>query len=729
MNRFFFLTGCVALTSSVFAVNPDSFNLDEKGWDPDTTFPIPTPEEAAQRIEVPKGYHLEVVASEPMVEEPASIAFGPDGELYVCEWRTYMQDEYATDQLAPVSRVVKLVDTDGDGQMDQRTVFIDNVLLPRTVLLLGDRVLVNLTNSNTIYAYFDDDRDGVADRREVAYEGDENKGNIEHQSSGLVFNLDNQIYTNYARMGYHQGKLTPTPHSVARISQWGLARDDDGRMYCSWAGGGDPASSFQFPGGYPLVKIDEHGPDYDTPYASCKVWDQSSGGYNEEKQVVLTKFSAACGQTVLRSPLMPEWYGNLVTCEPVGRFLRMTEVQWEKGKGTAHNAFPGSEFIRSADPYFRPVWAESGPDGCLYIADMSRGIIQEKNWFPTEDGDERVAWVNRYKRVKKWGMLKAFRHGRIYRLVPDDKQPGPLPSMSDEDGTALAEHLTSDNGWWRDTAQKLIVTGEHQDAVPALKELASAARTADAQITALWSLEGLGALDRELVLSALQSPEPRVRTAAIHLSEAFLEKGDAVVREALVAKLDESDPKTAMQLYLSFNAKTDKDYATIRGQIQALSADHPLVAALNARQERLADEGRMSRSAVAGRNVYESLCTTCHGANGEGASDGTKQLAPAPKGNHWFADGGRIDIIARVLLKGQMGPIQGRTYGEGIMIPLETVYDDRALANVINFIGEKWNQWDKGVAKPGDVAKVREAETSRLTPWTEAELEALAKKH
>ena len=729
MNRFFFLTGCVALTSSVFAVNPDSFNLDEKGWDPDTTFPIPTPEEAAERIEVPKGYHLEVVASEPMVEEPASMAFGPDGELYVCEWRTYMQDEYATDQLAPVSRVVKLVDTDGDGKMDQRTVFIDNVLLPRTVLPLGDRVLVNLTNSNTIYAYFDEDQDGVADRREVAYEGDENKGNIEHQSSGLVFNLDNQIYTNYARMGYRQGKLSPTPHSIARISQWGLARDDDGRMYCSWAGGSDPASSFQFPGGYPLVKIGEHGPDYDTPYASCKVWDQSSGGYNEEKQVVLTKFSAACGQTVLRSPLMPEWYGNLVTCEPVGRFLRMTEVRWENGKGTAHNAFPGSEFIRSADPYFRPVWAESGPDGCLYIADMSRGIIQEKNWFPTEDGDERVAWVNRYKRVKKWGMLKAFRHGRIYRLVPDDKQPGPAPSMSDEDGPALAKHLTSDNGWWRDTAQKLIVTGQHQDAVPALKQLASAAPTADAQITALWSLEGLGALNRDLVLSALQSPEPRVRTAAIHLAEAFLEKGDAVVREALVAKLDEPDPKTAMQLYLSFNEKTDKDYATVRRQIQALGDDHPLVAALNARQERLADEGRMSRSAVAGRNVYESLCTTCHGANGEGASDGTKQLAPALKGNHWFTDGGRIDIIARVLLKGQMGPIQGKTYGEGIMIPLETVYDDRALANVINFIGEKWNQWDKGVAKPGDVAKVREAETSRLTPWTEAELEAIAKKH
>ncbi len=50
-----------------------------------------------------------------------------------------MQDEFATKQLDPVSRVVTLVDTNGDGIMDKRTVFIDNVVLPRTVLPLHDR--------------------------------------------------------------------------------------------------------------------------------------------------------------------------------------------------------------------------------------------------------------------------------------------------------------------------------------------------------------------------------------------------------------------------------------------------------------------------------------------------------------------------------------------------------------------------------------------------------------
>ena len=104
-------------------------------------------------------------------------------------------------------------------------------------------------------------------------------------------------------------------------------------------------------------------------------------------------------------------------------------------------------------------------------------------------------------------------------------------------------------------------------------------------------------------------------------------------------------------------------------------------------------------------------------------------LAPALVGNHWFVDGGRIDIIARVVLKGQMGPIQGVTYGEGIMVPLEAAYDDKTIANVINYIGEKWNAWKPNAAKPNDIAKVRTAEKARLTPWTEAELEAIAKQN
>ena len=169
---------------------------EEKGWNPDTKFPPLSPADAIKTFEIPTGYRLECIASEPMVEEPASFTFDGNGALYVCEWRTYMQDEFATKQLDPVSRIVKLVDTNGDGIMDKRTVFIDNVVLPRTVLPLHDRVLVQFTGSNSVWAYFDDNKDGVADRRELVFDGGPNDGNIEHQNSGMLWNLDNTICTN-----------------------------------------------------------------------------------------------------------------------------------------------------------------------------------------------------------------------------------------------------------------------------------------------------------------------------------------------------------------------------------------------------------------------------------------------------------------------------------------------------------------------------------------------------
>ena len=269
--------------------------------------PLP-PAEAIKTIEVPKGYHLECVASEPMVQEPASFVFDEDGAIFVCEWLTYMQDEYGRNELDPVCRVVKLVDTDGDGIMDVRTVFIDKMRLPRAILPLKDRVLVIFTEETSIHAYFDKDGDGVSDDRELAYEGPPIGGNIEHQLSGLIWNLDNYIYNSDKRFKYADGKLIPESYSKGRITQWGIARDDDGRVYCSWAGGGNPVHSFQFPGGYPILSLskeDEHAPGYDVPLSICRVEDQSSGNYDFKNNRVLTVFSATCGQTVLRSDLTP----------------------------------------------------------------------------------------------------------------------------------------------------------------------------------------------------------------------------------------------------------------------------------------------------------------------------------------------------------------------------------------------------------------------------------------
>ena len=704
----------------------------EGEWNPDATFPALSPAEAIKTIEVPKGHHLECVASEPMVEEPAAFAFDGNGSIYVCEWRTYMQDEHATGQLDPVSRVVKLTDTDGDGIMDQRTVFIDNIILPRSVLPLHDRVLVYFTESQTIWAYFDDNKDGVADRREVAWQGGEDHGNIEHQQSGLLWNLDNTICTNDRRLSWNGGKLQSLPHSRSRVSQWGLARDDDGRFVCSWGGGANPAHSFQLPAGYPILDLKEHDADYERPWGICPVWDFSDGGYDVQRQAQLTSFSATCGQSVVRSPLFPGWYGNSLGCEPVGRLIRMSRYTWQDGQGTAHNAFPGSEFIRGKDAYFRPVWTESGPDGGIYIADLYRGIIQEKEWFPSEVTPELQAhyvedyrknklnmWVERYQRVKRWGMIKVHRHGRIYRLLPDGQPAGKLPHMLDETPVQLAAHLADPNGWWRDTAQMLIVSRGDKSAVPALMEMTQHADT-NARIHSLWALRGLDSLKKETVLAALKDKEPRVRRAAVQLAEPWLAQKDAPAVEAIKSLATDSDAQVATQVFLAWR------FAGQPGEFKPGNRPLPLVAAVQKHDTNEALQNKLSDAAKKGREVYENLCMSCHGLDGMGIKAADNLLAPPLAKSAWMANNGNVNVLARILLKGQAGPIDGTTYGAGLMPPLEKTHTDEQIAHVLTYAGERWHGWNRAVTAE-EVARIRKEIEARTAPWNNEELKALKK--
>ena len=74
--------------------------------------------------------------------------------------------------------------------------------------------------------------------------------------------------------------------------------------------------------------------------------------------------------------------GDLLFAEPVGRLIRRAKIVKTEGLTQLRNAYPGSEFILSTDPLFRPVNMQTAPDGTVYIADMYHGIIQEAQWTP-----------------------------------------------------------------------------------------------------------------------------------------------------------------------------------------------------------------------------------------------------------------------------------------------------------------------------------------------------------
>ena len=143
-------------------------------------------------------------------------------------------------------------------------------------------------------------------------------------------------------------------------------------------------------------------------------------------------------------------------------------------------------------------------------------------------------------------------------------------------------------------------------------------------------------------------------------------------------------------------------------------------------ETRLTDQQRLSASARSGLKMYETLCITCHGKDGKGVRDGEGFLAPPLRKDRWFMKR-RVDVITRILLKGETGPIGEQRYGEGLMLPLENIYSDTQLADMINYIGLTWNNWKKPIAA-AEIQRIRAEIAHRKSPYTNKELEAVKRR-
>ena len=151
-----------------------------------------SPEEAMESFVLQPGHRIELVASEPLIGDPVQIVFDASGDLWVCEMRGYMPDADGLGEEEPVGRIVRLRDLDGDGDMDESTVFLDHLVLPRAIAPAFDGLLV-VEPPNLVYCR-DTDGDGRADDSQVLVSGFGGIENPEHAGNGLRYGIDNWYY-------------------------------------------------------------------------------------------------------------------------------------------------------------------------------------------------------------------------------------------------------------------------------------------------------------------------------------------------------------------------------------------------------------------------------------------------------------------------------------------------------------------------------------------------------
>ena len=170
-------------------------------------------------------------------------------------------------------------------------------------------------------------------------------------------------------------------------------------------------------------------------------------------------WTSVAGVTIYRDDLFgPEFTGNLFVEDSVYNVIHrmILTPQGTTFRGERAVDEQQSEFLGSADPWFRPATLQTGPDGALWVADMYRFVIEHPEWIVPE-------------LTNKLELRRYSDQGRIYRIYPVDKQPRPIPRLDKLDTAGLVAALDHPNGWQRDMAQQMLLWRADKAAVAPLE--------------------------------------------------------------------------------------------------------------------------------------------------------------------------------------------------------------------------------------------------------------------
>jgi mono/diheme cytochrome c family protein/glucose/arabinose dehydrogenase len=530
---------------------------------PEASPPL-APADAVNTFYMPPGYRVELVASEPLVQNPTAIDWDPSGRLWVVEMTGYVRDLEAPEpNFDPTGRVVVVEDTNGDGKMDKRTVFADKLILPRAVKVLERGVLVG--EPGTLYWMRDTNGDLQADTREVVTRGyGRLHGSVEGNANSVYWAMDNRIYTTSADLYLTLKDGVFEVRQTLSRGEWGATQDDAGRMYRNSSEAALQVDLVPTPyfarnplllrtrGSYEPLRGERD--EINTVYPV-----RPTPGTNRAYQLGITRpdgtlerNTAACGPVVYRGDRLPaELYGNVFVAEPAANLVSRIVVTDTGTTLEARKAYENAEFLASTDERFRPVFLSNGPDGTLYIVDFYRGILQNRA--------STTLYLKDY--ITKKGLEQPTDMGRIYRVVHETTRRDTSEPPASASPLELVKTLSHPNGWRRDTAQRLIVEragglgeGERRSLVAALGNLARTAADWRARLHALWALDGIDQIDPAVVTTALADASRDVRAAAVRISERWLAKGNHPIRADVMKRIDDADWAVRHQLAASLGS-------------------------------------------------------------------------------------------------------------------------------------------------------------------------------
>ncbi len=564
------------------------------------SYPAVEPAAATKTLRVKNGFTMDLIAAEPLVASPVAMCYDENGAAYVVEMRDYPYTDAKTHQAwkdnttdAPIGRVRKLIDRDGDGIFDESTILADGLSWPTGICCWQGGVFVTATPD--VWYLKDTDGDGRADVREKVFTGFR-KYNVQAVINTPLWGLDNRITfaggsnggsvaslkhpeVSPLRVARHDLRIDPrsaTIQTIAGGARFGHGMNDWGdRFLCNIR---NPAQHVVFDGTLsarnPLLPVPN--PVYDAresgdqlpvmrispiePWRELRArrWVNENHAVPRSELVAGGVFTSAAGITIYRGAAYPaEYRGQAFVAEVANNLVQRQGVVKDGVTFKIETADKDAEFIASTDLWFRAVNFVNAPDGTLHVVDMYRETI-EHPWSIPDDIREKLDLENGRDR------------GRIYRLAPPAFTVPKPPRLGAATIVELVATLENPNSWWRETAQRLLFERRDPAAVTPLRALLTQSASELARLHALWTLDGLEALRDEDIARGLADRSAGVREHAVRLAAPRIARA-AELRRAVFALA--GDDEIRVRYHVAFAAGGVADDTAVNVALTILRHD------------------------------------------------------------------------------------------------------------------------------------------------------------
>jgi cytochrome c553 len=421
-------------------------------------------------------------------------------------------------------------------------------------------------------------------------------------------------------------------------------------------------------------------------------------------------YTAGAGHAFMVSDALPaRLQGKALVNEPTAKLIGIMDIQRDGG---GYKVQDGFNLLASSDEWMSPIFSDVGPDGAIWVIDFYSFVIQH-NPTPSIQSAGVQARTGPGGAYTTENNLRDQSHGRIYRVVWKDGPKSSIKSLAKTKPSELVAALDSGNQFWSLTAQGLIVDNKLTDAARPLKKRVASGMGGTGAIHALWSLQGIGALDKDTHQKALLDQDTALRRNAIRalpandagrqlfFSSPVIQDPDLLTRQVAFVKLAEfptiPEIKTVVAQLPRVPANTDdpflNDALTLLGRIHKVSG-------VGVEEVKVAP-GDPKRGEDLFYNSPIAACASCHTVKGKGGDVGP------------ILDGIAVRADKTYILESLMEPNAKLAKGfETLTIspmpPLGVLLKEQELADILAFLDTLRTPPKDGVTVPVKKANVYE---------------------